>query len=209
MQISTESHESCLSTQSTWLLTRKGMFLHQHLSPSAPTRGTAACLDRKDRSWKTWQSVTSSDQSSLKVSSATHLTLQSWVRKGQNQANQMDFSFCWTPTLINWTLPVQENNLSRSSSTHLHSTLHLDLDLMGWALWKEWQEQKASSNFLTTRRSALFTTERNARRKSTWIKFRGNAFVPHGPYKLSMIRASIRCSLPVAQRRSVVFKSKR
>ena len=97
----------------------------------------------------------------------------------------MVFSFYWTPTPFNWTLPVQETNLSRSSSTHLNSTQHLDLDLMRWALWREWLEQKASSNFQTTRRNALFTTERNVRLKSTWIKFRGSAVVFHGLWRLT------------------------
>ena len=53
-------------------------------------------------------------------------------------ARQMDFFFYWTPTLIN-EMPLkrmlmalgQESNLSRSSSTHLHSTLHSGLDLVG------------------------------------------------------------------------------
>ena len=185
-----ESHESCPSTQSIWLLTRMGFFLHLHLFPSAPTRETAVCLDRKDLRWKTWQHVTSSSQPSWKVSFATHLTSQNWVRKWRNQANQMDFSFCWTPTLINWTQPVQETNLPRSSSTHLHNTLPLDLDLIGWALWREWQEQKASSNFLTIRRNALFTTEKNVRHRNTWIKFGGGVIVLFGLYILT--RANIR-----------------
>ena len=178
----------CPSTQSTWLLTRKGICLLLHLSLSARTRGTVACWDRKDQSLMIWRSATSLSQSSLRASLATPLTLQSWGRKQPNQANQMGFSCCWTPTLINHMslrrmarAPRQESNISRSSSTHLHNTLHLDLDLMGWALWREWLGQQTLSNFRTTRRSASFTTERNARLGSTWIKFRGSAVVFHGP----------------------------
>ena len=81
-------------------------------------------------------------------------------------------------------VPQQESNLLRCSSTHFHSTIRLVLDLMGWAFWRVWPGQKASSNFLTTRRSALFTTERNARLRSTWNKFRGSANVYHGLLEL-------------------------
>ena len=186
------SWESCPSTQSTWLLTRKGIFLLLLLSPSAPTRGTTTFLDMKDPSLTTWQYVTSLGQPSLKVRVATHLTLQSWWRNQQNQAKLMDFSFCWIPTLINKTTLkrmsrawIKETNLLNYTSIHLHNTLHLDLDLMEWVPWKEWPEQKAFSNFLTTRRNALFTTERNARLGSTWIKFRENATVLHGHYRLT------------------------
>ena len=118
--MSTESLESCPFTRSIWLLTRKGIFLLLLLFPSAPTRGTAAFLDMKHPSLTTWQSVTSSSQPSLKVSFATHLTLQSWRNK-PNQANPMDFSFLWTPTLINWALMLRtpRQEILRCSSTHL------------------------------------------------------------------------------------------
>ena len=79
--------------------------------------------------------------------------------------------------------PWKENNLSRYSSTHLHSPLCLDLDLMGWVLWREWLEQRASRNFQTTRRSALYIKERNVRLRSTWIKFRWSAIVFHGLFR--------------------------
>ena len=46
------------------------------------------------------------------------------------------------------------------------------------------------SNFLTIRKDALFTTERNARLRSTWIKFKGSAIVLHGLFRL--IRTKIR-----------------
>ena len=175
LQMSTESQESCPSTQSIWFLTRKAICLLLLLSPSALTRGTTTFLDMKDPSLTTWQYVTSLGQPSLKVRVATHLTLQSWWRNQQNQAKLMDFSFCWIPTLINKTTLkrmsrawIKETNLLNYTSIHLHNTLHLDLDLMEWVPWKEWPEQKAFSNFLTTRRSALSTTERNARLGSTW-----------------------------------------
>ena len=199
LQMAKESHKSCPSTQSTWLRMTKGIFLHLHLSLSAPTRGTAACLDKKDLSWLTWQSVTSLSQLYFRVSYATHLTLQSWWRNEQNQGNQMDFFFCWTPTLFKeMSLKRQLGapgliNLSKSTSTHLRNILHLDLDLMGWAPWRKWPEQKALSNFLTIRRNALFTTERNARLRSTWIKFRGNAIVLPGLFTLT--RAKTRWKL--------------
>ena len=186
-----ESRKSCPFTQSTWLLTRMGIFLLLHLFPSAPTRGTVACLDMRDLSLITWRFVTSFRPPFLKVSYATHLTLPIWWRKQQNQENPMDFSFCWTKTLINYMLlimilrvPIQEKSLSRCPSTHLRNTLHMDLDLMGWALWRKWQEQNALINFLTTRRNALFTTKRNVRPRTTWIKFWESAIAFHGLLEL-------------------------
>ena len=71
----------------------------------------------------------------------------------------------------------------RSSSTHSDSTAHMDLDLMGWALWRKWPGQKALSNFRPNRRTAWFTKERNARLRSTWIKLKGNVNVFHGLFK--------------------------
>ena len=113
----------------------------------------------------------------------------------------------------------QGRHLSRSSSKHLHNTLHLNLDLTGWALWREWQVQNPLSNFLTTRRSASSTTERNARLRNTWIKFKPSAFVHHGLFRLT--RAKIRWkhifqtiliknrwSPYVDQRRRVVLQTK-
>ena len=82
--------------------------------------------------------------------------------------------------------PRQEINLLRCSSIHLHSPLYLDLDLMGWALWREWLEQKAFRNFLTTRRNASSTKERSARLWNTWIKFLTSAIVHHGPFSQTM-----------------------
>ena len=77
---------------------------------------------------------------------------------------------------------------------HLHDTLHSALGLMGWALWRKWPGQKASNNFLTTRRNALSTIEKNARPRNTWIKFRGSAIVCHGLCRLT--RAKIRWKRP-------------
>ena len=74
----------------------------------------------------------------------------------------------------------RSNSPSSCTSTHFRNSLHLDLDLMVWALWREWLEQKASSNFRTTRRNALFTTERNVRPRSTWIKLRATVAVVPG-----------------------------
>ena len=85
---------------------------------------------------------------------------------------------------------LKESILSRCSSTRLHNTLLMDLDLMGWALWKRWLEQKTLFNFQTIRRNALFTTERNVRLESTWIKFRWSAIVCHG--LLELIQTNMR-----------------
>ena len=127
--MSKEPPESCPSTQSTWLLTRKAIFLLLLLFPSAPTRGSAAFLDRRYLRLATWQTVTSSRQQSSKVSFATHLTLQSLRRSQPNQANLMDFSFLWIPTHIKHTMMLrtqrQDTNLSRCSSTHWHSPFFL------------------------------------------------------------------------------------
>ena len=196
-QMATEFHKSCLSTQSTWLQTRKAICLLLHLSPSAPTRETATCWDMQDLNLRMWQSVTSFDQPSWKASFATHWILQNLWRNRQNLNKKMDFFFYWTPNLTNWTPliwmwrpPRGEKILSRFSSRHLLSTQHLDMDLMGWVPWRAWPEQKALSNFLTTRRNAVFTTERNARLRRTWIKFRESANVFPGLFRL--VRAHIR-----------------
>ena len=79
--------------------------------------------------------------------------------------------------------PRGEVNLLRSSSTHLHSTLHLDLDLIGWVLWRRWPGQKVSSNFLMNRRNAPFTTEKIVKLRSTWTNFRQSAIALNGLYK--------------------------
>ena len=78
LQMQKRSQESCPSTRSTWLLTRKAIFLPLHLFPSAPTKGRAASLEGNYLRWTTWQYVTSSSQPFSKDSSATHLTLQYW-----------------------------------------------------------------------------------------------------------------------------------
>ena len=49
-QMKTQSHELCRFTQSTWLLTRKGIFLLLHLFPFAPFKETTACLGKKELS---------------------------------------------------------------------------------------------------------------------------------------------------------------
>ena len=152
-------HENYPSTQSIWLRTRKATSLLLHLYLSAHIRVTAYFWDREGLNLTIWQSVTSLSQLSLRVSFATHLTLESWRRNQHNQAKQMDFFFCWTQTLINLTqLKKMLGDPSRSSSTHLHNTLHMVLDLMGWAVWRRWPGQRPLSNFLTTRRNAKFTT---------------------------------------------------
>ena len=46
-----ESHESCPSTQSTWLPTRKAIFLHRHLYLSVFTKGRAVYLEGKYLTW--------------------------------------------------------------------------------------------------------------------------------------------------------------
>ena len=197
------SQESCHSIQFTWPLITTEFFRLLHLSPSAPTRETVACLDRKDLSLITWQSVTSSSQPSLRVNFAIHLTLLSWEKNPPNQENQMDFSFCWTQARSNkmplrrmLRAPRKVSILPRSSFTHLNSSLHLVRDLMEWMFWKEWPEQKALSNFPLTRRNALFTTERNARLRSTWIKFRGSAIVLGGLWRLT--RTKIRWKVNIS-----------
>ena len=196
LQMAMESQESCPFTQSTWRLTRKEIFLRLHLSPSASTRRTVAFWDKQDLRLTTQQFVTSFNQSTLKVNFVTHLILQRQGRSHQNQASQMDFSFCWIPSRMN-SNPLQIVqvtqglvNLSNFTPIHLHNMLHMDLGLMGWVFWRKWQEQKALSNFLTTRRNALFTTERNARLRITWIKFRRSVTVLLGLYRLT--RAKIR-----------------
>ena len=92
-----ESPKSCPSTQSTWLLTRKAIFLPLHLFPSASTKGRASCLEENYLNLTTLQCVTSFSQPSLKDSSATRLTLQSLDRTKESQQNQADgmvFCFC-------------------------------------------------------------------------------------------------------------------
>ena len=96
------SHESCPSTRSTWLLTRKAIFLPLHLFPSAPIKGRAASLEGNYLRWTTWQFVTSFSQPSLKVNSVTHLTEQYWKRTPLNRANPMAFFFYWILTPIPW-----------------------------------------------------------------------------------------------------------
>ena len=181
------SHESCPSTRSTWLLTRKAIFLPLHLFPSAPTKGRAASLEGNYLRWTTWPFVTSFNQPSLKASSATHLTVQRWKKSRQNQANPMAFSFCWIlahttwirKTTMHWSLNWPSKP-SRSLSTLWHNTPLLDLDLMQWPLWRKRLGQKALCNFLTTRGNALFTTRKSASLKDIWIKSKKNAIVCHG-----------------------------
>ena len=91
------SLESCPSTQSTWCkTTKKGIYLHLHLSRSAPTSWTANYLDRKTLNW-TWQSVTSLNQPSLMDSSAIHLTLQSLE---DHQLEKVEQVPCSSSTLL-------------------------------------------------------------------------------------------------------------
>ena len=174
------SWESCPSTQSTWLLTRKAIFLPLHSYPSASTKGRVVSLELNSPSWTIWQSVTNFIQPSLKVSSVTHLTLKSSLEENiqQNQANPMPFSFCWILILINLVPHVRMlmpqtrvTKASRSSSTHSPNTPHLDQDHMEWALWRKWQEHQVLSTFLTTRRSARSTTGKSVRQRNTWSRF--------------------------------------
>ena len=76
------------------------------------------------------------------------------------------------------------------TSTHLRDSLHIGLDLLPWALSKEWPGQKALSNFPTSRRNASFTTERNVRPRSTWIKLK--AIVAANPGLSSLTSTNIR-----------------
>ena len=182
-------HQHCPSSLSTWLQTRKAIFLPLLLSPSASTKGTL--LESHSLRWITSQFVTYLSQPSSKVSFATHLTLQSWSGIQQSQANLMAFSSCWTPNLMNWPkrtgIPRDQKLVaknSRCSSIHLLNTPASDLDLMQWTAWRRWLERKASSNFQTGRRNAWFTTGKNARLRNTWGKFRRSANAFLGLYKM-------------------------
>ena len=71
---------------------------------------------------------------------------------------------------------------------HFHNSLLLDLGLTEWPPWREWPTQKVLNNFLNTKRSALLTTERNARLRDTWNKLKKSANVFHGLWQMNKQR---------------------
>ena len=93
-------------------------------------------------------------------SSATPLTLQSLQIHQLEKADQKPCFSCWTHirTLthwIHWTLVLRENimiqAISRSTFTPLHNILDMEEEIIISTVSKEWQQQTASRNFLTTR----------------------------------------------------------
>ena len=141
---------------------------------SAPTRQTTTFLDKKVQSW-TWQPATSLSQSSWRGSFAILWMLQKWRRRRRNQkpANSMDLFSSWTQTLTRWRW--RTNHMKRadlkSMFTRLLSTLRTGQECMPWVASKGWQGQTASRNFLTTKKDAVFTTEKNAKHRTSLIEF--------------------------------------